>query len=57
VIDTKNAQVFESPTSTTPIKSLPRGTRVLVFELLKSRLHIKAGDVEGWVSQGAVAIQ
>jgi len=57
IIDTSKAQVFESPTSTTPIKTLVRGTRVLVFDLQKGRLHIKAGELDGWVSQGAVLIQ
>jgi hypothetical protein len=57
IIDTKNAQVFETPSSTTPIKTLVRGTAVLVFELQKGRLHIKAGEIEGWVSQSQVVIQ
>jgi hypothetical protein len=57
IIDTKNAQVFDSPTGTTPIKTLVRGTRVLVFELQRGRLHIKAGAIDGWVSQSAVLIQ
>jgi hypothetical protein len=57
VIDSKVVQVFESPSSTTPIKSLARGTKVLVFELQKGRLHIKAGDIEGWVSQSTVVIK
>jgi hypothetical protein len=57
VIDSKLAQVYDSPSSTTPIKTLVRGTKVLVFELQKGRLHIKTGDVDGWVSQGTVLIQ
>jgi len=57
VIDSKLAQVFDSPTANAPIKSLGRGTRVLVFELQKGRLHVKAGNIEGWVSQGTVVIQ
>ncbi|HEX5692951.1 MAG TPA: hypothetical protein VFX76_23225 [Roseiflexaceae bacterium] len=57
VIDSKIVQVFDSPTATAPIKSLVRGTRVLVFELQKGRLHIKVGELEGWVSQGAVVIR
>jgi hypothetical protein len=56
VIDSKIVQVYDSPTSTTPIKSLARGTRVLVFELQKGRLHIKVGNIDGWVSQGSVVI-
>jgi hypothetical protein len=56
VIDSKIAQVFDSPDGTAPVKSLARGTRVLVFELQKGRLHIKVGDVDGWVSQGTVVI-
>jgi hypothetical protein len=57
VIDTKNAQIYETPSGTAPIKTLPRGTRVTVFELQKGRLHIKAGTVEGWVSQSVVVIK
>jgi hypothetical protein len=57
IIDTRNAQVFDSPSGTTPIKTLVRGTRVLVFDLQKGRLHIKAGEIDGWVSQGSVLIQ
>src|SRR6185295_12399933 len=57
VIVSKIVQVYESPTSTAPIKSLVRGTRVMVFELQRGRLHIIAGKTEGWVSQGAVVIQ
>jgi hypothetical protein len=57
IIDSKNAPIFDSPTATTPVKTLARGTAVLVFELQKGRLHIKAGDVDGWVSQSAVIIQ
>ncbi|HET9222728.1 MAG TPA: hypothetical protein VFO07_09500 [Roseiflexaceae bacterium] len=57
VIDSRVVQVYDSPSSTTPIKTLVRGTKVLVFELAKGRLHVKADDIEGWVSQGAVIIQ
>jgi hypothetical protein len=57
VIDSKLAQVYDSPSSTTPIKTLVRGTKVLVFELQKGRLHIKTNNVDGWVSQGTVVIQ
>ena len=57
VIGSKIAQVFDSPSSNTPIKTLVRGTRVLVFEVQKGRLHIKAGAIEGWVSQGTVVIR
>src|SRR5262245_14570042 len=57
LIDSRVVQVYDSPSSTTPIKTLVRGTKVLVFELQKGRLHVKAGDIEGWVSQGAVVIQ
>jgi hypothetical protein len=57
VIDSKIAQVYDSPSSNAPIKSLPRGTRVLVFELQKGRLHIRAGNIDGWVSQGTVVIR
>jgi hypothetical protein len=57
VIDSRLVQVYDSPSGTTPIKTLARGTKVLVFELQKGRLHIKAGDIEGWVSQGTVVIQ
>jgi hypothetical protein len=39
------------------VKTLLKGTAVLVFESQKGRIHIRAGDVEGWVPQGAVLIQ
>jgi hypothetical protein len=57
VIDSRIVQVYDSPSSTTPIKTLVRGTKVQVFELQKGRLHIKAGNIEGWVSQGTVVIR
>ena len=57
VISSRQAQLFDSPTSTTPIKTLLRGTEVLVFELQRGRLHVRAGDSEGWVSQGAVQLR
>jgi hypothetical protein len=50
------AQVFETSSSTNPVKTLLKGTAVLVFEAQKGRIHIRAGNVEGWVSQGAVLI-
>jgi hypothetical protein len=51
------AQVYETATSDNPVKTLLKGTPVLVFEAQKGRIHIRAGDVEGWVPQGAVLIQ
>jgi hypothetical protein len=51
------AQVYETATSDNPVKTLLKGTPVLVFEAQKGRIHIRAGDVEGWVSQGAVLIK
>jgi hypothetical protein len=57
VIDSKLAQVFDSPSANAPIKSLARGTLVKVFELQKGRLHIKVGNIDGWVSQGTVVIR
>jgi hypothetical protein len=50
------AQVYESSVSLNPVKTLLTGTPVLVFELVKGRIHIRAGDVEGWVPQGSVLI-
>jgi hypothetical protein len=50
------AQVYETATSTNPVKTLLKDTPVLVFEAMKGRIHIRAGDVEGWVSQGTVLI-
>jgi hypothetical protein len=50
-------QVFETATSDIPVKTLVKGTPVLVFEALKGRIHIRAGDVEGWVAQSVVEIQ
>jgi hypothetical protein len=50
------AQVYETATSLNPVKTLLKGTPVLVFEAMKGRIHIRAGDVEGWVQQGNVLI-
>ncbi len=50
-------QLYDSPASTVPIKTLLKDTPVLVFELQKGRLHIRAGATEGWVSQGSVLIK
>jgi hypothetical protein len=52
----KQTQLFETSTSTNPVKTLAKGTPVLVFELLKGRIHIRAGEIEGWVTQSAVLI-
>ena len=57
VISSKQTQLFASATSTTPIKTLFRGTAVQVFELAKGRLHIRVGSTEGWVSAGAVQLR
>jgi hypothetical protein len=57
VITSRQAQLFDSPSSTTPFKTLYRGTQVLVFELQKGRLHIRAGNTEGWIGQGSVALK
>jgi len=51
------AQVYETATSNNPVKTLLKDTPVLVFEAMKGRIHIRAGDVEGWVPQGAVLIK
>ena len=51
------AQVYETATSLNPVKTLLKDTPVLVFEALKGRIHIRAGDVDGWVSQGSVLIR
>jgi hypothetical protein len=51
------AQVYETAISNNPVKTLLKGTPVLVFEAQKGRIHIRAGDVEGWVPQGAVLIK
>jgi hypothetical protein len=56
-ISAKTAQVFETSTSTQPIKTLLRDTPVQVFELQKGRIHIRADGVEGWVSQSSVLIK
>jgi hypothetical protein len=50
------AQLYETATSLNPVKTLLKGTPVLVFEAMKGRIHIRAGDVEGWVQQGNVLI-
>jgi len=57
VITSKTSQVFETSTSTQPVKTLLRDTEVLVFEAAKGRLHVRAGDIEGWVSQSSVIIK
>jgi hypothetical protein len=51
-----HSQVYETPDSDVPVKTLLKGTAVLVFETQKSRIHIRAGDVEGWVTKSAVVI-
>jgi hypothetical protein len=50
------AQVYETAISNNPVKTLLKGTPVLVFEAQKGRIHIRAGDVDGWVPQGSVLI-
>jgi hypothetical protein len=57
VISSRQTQVFETATSTVPIRTLFRGTQVQVFELQKGRLHIHVGKLDGWVSQGAVQLR
>jgi hypothetical protein len=57
VIRSSTAQVFETSESTQPVKTLLRDTVVDVFEAAKGRIHIRAGDIEGWVSQSSVIIQ
>lgn len=52
----RQAQVYASPTSDTPNKTLLRGARVLVFETSKGRTHIRAGSIEGWIAENAVVI-
>lgn len=50
-------QMYETPTSDTPIKTLEKDTAVLVFETQKGRLHIRVDNVDGWVSPGSVIIK
>lgn len=57
IITSKAAQVFETSTSTQPVKTLLRDTRVEVFEAAKGRIHVRAGDVDGWVSQSSIIVQ
>lgn len=57
VISSKTVQVFETATSTQPIKTLLRDTPVLVFEVQKGRIHIRADNIEGWVQQSSVVVQ
>jgi hypothetical protein len=57
VISSKQAQVFENATSTQPVKTLMRDTPVLVFEVVKGRVHIRAADVDGWVAQSSVIVK
>ncbi|MFN8567864.1 MAG: hypothetical protein U0Z44_10175 [Kouleothrix sp.] len=57
VIAASRTQVYETSTSDTPIKTLLRNTPVLAFEVHKGRLHIRAGQIDGWVSQSAVVIR
>jgi hypothetical protein len=51
------SQLYETATSLNPVKTLLKDTPVLVFEAMKGRIHIRAGDVEGWVPQGSVLIK
>jgi len=48
--------MYETAISLNPVKTLLKGTPVLVFEAQKGRIHIRAGDAEGWVSKNAVLI-
>ena len=57
VVGSSRTQVFETPTSNTPVKTLLKNTPVLVFELQRGRLHVRAGDIEGWVSQSSIVIK
>jgi len=50
-------QMYETSTSTAPIKTLEKNTAVLVFETQKGRIHIRVDDVDGWVSPGSVIIK
>lgn len=56
-IASSRAQVYETPTSDTPIKTLLKNTEVMVFEVQKGRMHIRAGEIEGWVSQSSVVLK
>ena len=57
VISSKTAQAFETSTSTQPIKTLLRGNEVQVFEAAKGRIHIRMGDLDGWVPQSSVIVK
>jgi hypothetical protein len=54
---TGRTQVFETASSDIPIKTLVKDTPVEVFEALKGRIHVRAGDIEGWVAQSVVEIR
>lgn len=57
IIGSSRAQVYETATSDTPIKTLLKNTEVQVFEAQKGRIHIRAGAVDGWVPQSSVVIK
>lgn len=57
VVGSSRTQVFETPTSDTPVKTLLKDTPVLVFEVQRGRLHIRADGVDGWVSQSSIVIK
>ena len=57
VISSKTVQVFETSTSTQPIKTLLRGNEVQVFEAAKGRIHIRMGSLDGWVPQSSVIVK
>lgn len=57
VIASSRVQVYETATSDIPIKTLLKNTPVQVFETVKSRVRIRAGDVEGWISKSSVIVQ
>lgn len=57
VISSSRTQVYAAADSDVPIKTLLKGTPVLVFETVKNRIHIRAGDIEGWVSHTALEIK
>jgi hypothetical protein len=57
ILTSKTVQVFETSTSTQPIKTLTRNTEVEVYEAAKGRIHIRIGSLDGWVSQSSLVMK
>jgi hypothetical protein len=56
-VTANRTQMYETSTSTAPIRTLEKNTAVLVFEIQKGRIHVRVDGVDGWVSSSSVIIK